>query len=83
MPRLDKATIILGACCLSPRLNRIRLFVKIPLLADEAAAVRTTELISNAAKGTPANANNETNGLFSGLICVHGTTIMMTASAPT
>ena len=57
--------------------------LKIPLLHEEAAAVKTTKLIIPAANGIPINANNLTNGLLSGSTLSHGIMDMMTANAPT
>ena len=72
-----------GACSFLDKPKSIRLFEKIPLLQDEAAAVSTTKLMIPAANGIPINANNLTKGLSSGLICVQGMIDIITAKAPT
>jgi len=52
-----------------------------PEFADDAALVRTTKLITEAASPSPARPNIDTNGLTAGLINRHGVTDMIAASA--
>lgn len=61
--------------------NNIRLFEKIPLLQDEAAAVKTTKLINPAANGIPINENNLTNGLSFGSTLSQGIIDIMIAKS--
>ena len=55
----------------------MRLVVKTPLLAADAADVVTTKLITPAAAGNPASKNNSTNGLLSADISCHELTEIM------
>ena len=60
----------------------IRPVLNSPLLQEEAAAVMTTSVMRLAAAGTRSFSNTNTNGLTLGLSSFHGTSDMMTISAP-
>ncbi len=61
----------------------MRLVENTPLLADEAAEVSTTKLITPAAAGRPASTNSSTNGLLPGTTSRQGVTAMMAIRAST
>src|SRR5204863_398914 len=60
----------------------IRPVLKRPLLQEELAAVITTRLMRPAAAGTRSFSNTNTKGLTLGLSSFHGTSAMITMSAP-
>ena len=81
--RLESLANAFGATPSWARPNSIRLVEKTPLLAEDAAEVSTTKLITLAAAGKPTNTNSSTNGLFSGTTELHGVTDIITISAKT
>ena len=81
--RLESLANAFGATPSWARPNSIRLVEKTPLLAEDAAEVSTTKLITLAAAGKPTNTNSSTNGLFSGTTELHGVTDIITISEKT
>ena len=83
---VEKAIALNGTWCLDSRFiirphfeslesqseNAIRPVVKIPLLQEESAAVKTTKLIIAAADLMPTSAKTWTNGLAEAEKWVHG-----------
>jgi hypothetical protein len=60
----------------------MRPVLKMPLLQEESAAVRTTKLTMPAAVASPICLNTATNGLSAGDSWSHGMRAMITTSAP-
>src|SRR3954451_17706626 len=72
-----------GACPDPDSEKSIRALVKIPLLQEESAAVRTTTLRMPAAAGIPRLCQARTNGLSLTLVSFQGISIRITRTAPT
>ncbi|CKO74382.1 Uncharacterised protein [Mycobacterium tuberculosis] len=71
-----------GAWPSSARPKSIRPVEKKPEFADEAAAVTTTKLTTDAAAASPARENIVTNGDSPLANCRHGTTARIASRAP-
>ncbi|MNC36564.1 hypothetical protein D3C75_850900 [compost metagenome] len=80
---MDRWANDLGASPSCARPNSIRLVENTPLLAEEAAEVSTTKLITLAAAGRPISTNSSTNGLLSATTELHGVTDIITIRANT
>src|SRR3982751_325147 len=88
--RLSSGTLLLdsrrnrpGALSWLASPKSMRLDENTPLLAEEAAEVRTTKLTIPAAAGNPATRNSSTKGLLTGETCCHEVTAIMQVSAST